>query len=77
MTRQKAIALSILETLTERTDGTGLPSGHMFAALMGIVGHMEFMNILAALQGAGLVSVSNHYVIATDRARAMLAEVKS
>ena len=74
MNRKKAIALSIIETLAEKTEGTGLPSGHMYAALMGLVGLSEFQGIIAGLQNVGLVDVSGHYVTATPKARAMLAQ---
>jgi len=73
MTKQKAIALSILETLTESKTG-GLPAGHMFAALMSFCGHMEFNSILSALERGGLVQVSNHYVTPTDKARALFVK---
>ena len=73
MNKQKAIALSIIETLAEKTEGTGLPSGHMYAALMGLVGLGEFQSILSALERAGLVEVSGHYVTATKSARELLA----
>ena len=59
MTKQKAIALSILETLTESKTG-GMAAGHMFVALMGFCGHMEFNSILSAMERGGLVEVSNH-----------------
>ena len=74
MSRKQAIALSIVETLTSKTEGTGLPSGHMYAALMGLVGLSEFQGIIAGLQHVGLVDVSNHYVTATPKARAMMAQ---
>ena len=74
MSRKQAIALSIVETLTEKTEGTGFPSGHLYAALMGLVGLSEYQGILAGLQHTGLVEVSNHYVIATPKARAMMAK---
>lgn len=74
MNREKAIALSIIETLAEKTEGTGLPSGHVYAALMGLVGLSEFQVIIAGLEHVGLVNVSGHYVTATPKARAMLAQ---
>jgi hypothetical protein len=74
MTKQKAIALSILEALTESKTG-GMPAGHMFVALMGFCGHMEFNSILAAMERVGWVTIQNHYVTATDKARALLEEV--
>jgi hypothetical protein len=73
MTKQKAIAISILETLTESKTG-GMPAGHMFAALMGLCGHMEFNSILSALEHGGLVEVSNHYVTPTDKAMALFVK---
>ena len=73
MTKQKAIALSILETLAESKTG-GMPAGHMFAALMGFCGHMEFNSILSVLERGGLVQVSNHYVTPTDKARALFVK---
>ena len=74
MNRKQAIALSIVETLADKTDGTGLPSGHMYAALMGLVGLSEFQGIIAGLEHVGLVNVSGHYVTATPKARAMFAQ---
>jgi len=74
MSKREAIALSIVETLTDKSEGTGLPSGHMYAALMGLVGLMEYQNIIAGLQRVGLVDVLNHYVTATPKARAMMAQ---
>lgn len=74
MNRKKAIALSIIETLTEKTEGTGLPSGHIYAALIGLVGLSEFHGIISGLKHVGLVNVSGHYVTATPKARAMLAQ---
>lgn len=72
MSRKQAIALSIIETLSEREDGAGLPEGHMFAALMGLVGLSEFRGILAGLERVGLVGVSHNYVTATSKAREMI-----
>ncbi len=74
MNKSQAIALSILETLAEKTDGTGIPSGHMYAVLMDLVGLDQFQRILAGLERVGLVNVSGHYVTATSKARAMLAQ---
>ena len=74
MSRKQSIALSIVETLTSKTEGTGLPSGHMYAALMGLVGLSEYQGIISGLQHVGLVDVSNHYVTATPKARAMMAQ---
>lgn len=74
MNKSQAIALSIIETLAEKTEGTGLPSGHMYAALMGLVELDQFQRILAGLEHVGLVNVSGHYVTATPKARAMLAQ---
>lgn len=74
MNKSQAIALSILETLAEKTDGTGIPSGHMYAVLMDLVGLDQFQRILAGLEHVGLVNVSGHYVTATPKARAMLAQ---
>lgn len=72
MSRKQAIALSIIETLAEKSEGTGLPSGHIYAALMGLVGLSEYQGIMAGLEHVGLVNVSNHYVTATHKAREML-----
>jgi len=74
MSRKQAIALSIVETLTDKSEGTGLPSSHMYAALMGLVGLSEYQGIIAGLQHVGLVDVSNHYVTATPKARAMMSQ---
>lgn len=74
MSRKQAIALSILETLTEKIDGTGMPSGHMYAALMGMIDLFEYQSIIAGLQRVGLIDVSHHYVTATPKARAMMAK---
>ena len=74
MNKSQAIALSILETLAEKTDGTGIPSGHMYAVLMDLVGLDQFQRILAGLEHVVLVNVSGHYVTATPKARAMLAQ---
>lgn len=74
MSRKQAIALSIVETLTEKTEGTGMPEGHMYAALMGLVSHSEWQGIIAGLQHVGLIEVSHHYVTATPKARAMMAK---
>jgi hypothetical protein len=72
MKRKQAMAQSIVETLAEKTEGTGLPSGHMYAALMGLVGLSEFQAILAGLENVGLVTVNAHYVCATPKARALI-----
>jgi hypothetical protein len=36
---------------------------------------MEFNSILAAMERVGWVTIQNHYVTATDKARALLEEV--
>jgi hypothetical protein len=74
MSRKEAIALSIVETLTDKSEGTGLPSGYMYAALMGLVGLSEYQSIIAGLRHVGLIDVSNHYMTATPKARAMMLE---
>jgi hypothetical protein len=74
MSKREAIALSIVETLTDKSEGTGLPSGHMYAALMSLVGLSEYQGIIAGLQHVGLVDVSSDYVTATPKARAMMAQ---
>ena len=74
MSRKQAIAEAIVEALVEKREGTGFPSGHMYAELMRVATLSEYQNILAGLERVGLVNVSGHYVTATPKARAMLAQ---
>lgn len=69
MNKKTIVAETILETLAENVPGRGLPAGHMFAALCGLVALDVFQSIIRELEAAGYVENKFHYVTATAKAR--------
>lgn len=58
------VVKAIVETIEEM--GTeGAPLGPMYAALMGMISHDSFMNVIDSLVQAGVIRVCNHvaYVV--------------
>jgi hypothetical protein len=69
VSKERAAALvikAIIETIEEM--GTeGAPMGIMFHALCGMISYESFMNVIDALQNAGIIRVSNHVAYRVQR----------
>lgn len=64
-TRAAALVVSAIYETIQETGKEGCPLGPMYAALMGMISHDSFMNVLDALVQAGVITISNHCAYAT------------
>lgn len=70
-----ACLCAILETLHEIPEG--VPSGHMYAALMGRTSLEEYEALLEIAKRGGLVDVKSHLVTITSKGRDMVAKIQA
>jgi predicted transcriptional regulator len=80
MTRQQinAYLVVILETLSEAPHG--VPSGHMYAAMMGGAGLNlgEYQTLVQIAREGGLIKVAgSHLVTLTDKGRQLVEKIRA
>ena len=79
MTRQDVIVLvAILTTCADaqRTPMGGVPSGHLYAALMSTTDLNHYHTILSTLKSAGFVEERGHFLRATEKGIALAKELE-
>jgi hypothetical protein len=60
------VVQAIVETIVEMGD-QGAPLGIIYAALMGMISHDSFTNVIESLGKAGVIVVKNHVAYAVKR----------
>lgn len=79
MTRQDVVVLvAILTTCADaqRTPAGGIPSGHLYAALMSTTDLNHYHAVLSTLKSAGFIEERGHFLRATERGIALAKELE-
>lgn len=77
MDRFKTLCLVVLSAIADLSDGVmgGVPSGHLYASLMGQMDLTTYQRIIETIKSAGWVTESGHLLTATERGKAIGAKV--